>query len=105
VGFLNRLINIDESWIHIYDPEIAEQSKVLIYRRSLHPEEMKTQESSSKMLASVFWGKRWNFACRLSEKVATIRAKYCYTSRQTEAAIGLQTLRQASEKNLGRSSL
>jgi hypothetical protein len=40
---------------------------------SPHPEEFKTQKSSSKVLAPVFWDKYGKFPCRLH---ATITANY-----------------------------
>jgi hypothetical protein len=53
VEFLNRLVTMDKIWIHIcvYDPETKEQSKE--WKHS-GPKNFKTQNSSSKVLASVF---------------------------------------------------
>jgi hypothetical protein len=46
-------------------------------------------------------GQTWNFACGLPEKVCSHHGKVlCCTSQQTEATAGLQTLRQAFERNL-----
>jgi hypothetical protein len=65
VGFLNRLVNMDESWIHIYDSRDQEQSKK--WSHSGFPRPKKTQKSSSKVLVSLL-GQRRNFACRLPGK-------------------------------------
>jgi hypothetical protein len=48
---------MDETWIHIYDPEIKEQCKEWRHNGSLHPKKFKTQKSSSKVLVSVFGDK------------------------------------------------
>jgi hypothetical protein len=55
VGFLNGLVTVDETWIHIYGPETKVQSKEWRHSVSPHPKKFKTKRSSSKVLASVFW--------------------------------------------------
>jgi hypothetical protein len=51
---------MDETCIHIYDPETKEQSKERRHTGSLCPKKSKTQNSSNKVLAFVFWGKDGN---------------------------------------------
>jgi hypothetical protein len=46
-----------ETWIHIYDPEIKEQSKEWSHRGSPRAKKFKIQKSSSKVLAFVFCDK------------------------------------------------
>jgi hypothetical protein len=48
---------MDETWIHISDPETKEQSKEWRHIDSLCPKKFKAQKSSSKKLESVFWDK------------------------------------------------
>jgi hypothetical protein len=104
VAFFNRLVTMDETLIHIrvYDPEIKEQSKDWRHSGSSRPKKFKTQKSSSKMLASVFWDKNGILLVHYLGKGVTITAKYALrcTSRQTEAATGLETSRQSFERNL-----
>jgi histone-lysine N-methyltransferase SETMAR len=63
---------MDEIWIHIYDPETKEQSKE--WKHSGSP--CKTENSSSKVLASVFWKKNGFLLVDYLQKGATIMAKY-----------------------------
>jgi hypothetical protein len=48
---------MDETWIHMYDPETKEQSKGWRHNGSPCPKKFKTQKLSSKILESVFWDK------------------------------------------------
>jgi hypothetical protein len=63
--------------IYIYDPETKEQSKEWRHSGSLRPKKFKTQKSSSKVLASVFWDKDGILLVDYLAKGATITAKYC----------------------------
>lgn len=45
------LVITGETWIHIYDPEINEQSKEWRHSCSSHPETFKSHKSSKKLLA------------------------------------------------------
>jgi hypothetical protein len=67
VGSVNRLITMDETWIHIHI-----KSR---YQRigSPHPKKFKRQASLSRVLASVLWYKD---GFRLPRKGATITAQY-----------------------------
>jgi hypothetical protein len=60
----------------IYDPETKEQSKAWRHSDSLSPKKFKTQKSSSKVLASVFWDKNGILLVDYLEKAAPIAAKY-----------------------------
>jgi hypothetical protein len=66
---------VDESRIHVYDPETKEQSKKWRDSGSLHPKKFKTQKSSKKMLESVFWNRDEVLLVDYQEKGATIMAK------------------------------
>jgi hypothetical protein len=56
-GIFNRLVTVDETWIHIYDPEIKQQHNERRRNGSPSPNYFKTQKSTSKVLSSVIWGK------------------------------------------------
>ena len=49
--FLLRLVTVDETWVHYYEPENKAQSSV---GRAWVPE-AKTQPSAGKVMATVFW--------------------------------------------------
>jgi hypothetical protein len=57
VGFFNHLVTIDVTWIHMYDPETKEEYKEWRHSGFPRPKKFKTQKSSTKMLAYVFWDK------------------------------------------------
>jgi hypothetical protein len=65
---------MDETWIHIYDPET--KSKEWRHSGSPCPKKFKTQKSSSKVLASLFWDKDGILLADHLENGATITAKY-----------------------------
>jgi hypothetical protein len=87
-----RLITMDRTWIHIYDPQNKEPKE---WRQSgsPRPKKFKTQKSSNKGLVSVFWNNDGK-ECNHQSKV--LRCISC----QTEATTRLQTSRHASESNL-----
>jgi hypothetical protein len=60
----------------VYDPETKEQSKEWRHGGSPHPRKFKTQKSSSKVLASVFWARGGILLVDYLEKGVTIMAKY-----------------------------
>jgi transposase len=102
VGFFSLLVTIDETWIHIrvYDPETKEQSKEWKHSGSPRPKKFKTQnhQASCWRLSSET---TMRFSCRLPRKGCNRHGKVLRcTSQQTEAATGLQTSRQAFERNL-----
>jgi len=78
--FLPPLVTMDETWIHLYDPETKEQSKGCRHRSSAHPKKFWKifWKSASKVMASVFWDKDGILLVYFKEG-ATITAGY-YTS-------------------------
>jgi hypothetical protein len=56
-------LTMDYTWMHIYDGPP-------------HPKKFKTQESSSKVLVSIFWDKDGILLADYLEKDAAIMAKY-----------------------------
>lgn len=55
--FLARLVTLDETWLYFYDPETKEQSKEWRHSGSPRPKKVRTQKSTKKVMASVFWDK------------------------------------------------
>jgi hypothetical protein len=67
---------MNETWIHIHDPEAKEQSKEW---RQWFPasKKFKTQKLSSKAFVSLLWDKDGMLLVDYLERGSTITAKYC----------------------------
>ena len=52
--FLSRLMTVDETWVHYYEPENKAQSRQSVGPGSPSPEKFKTQPSAGKVMATVF---------------------------------------------------
>ena len=53
--FLLRLVTVDETWVHYYEPENKAQSRQWVGPGSPRPKKFKTQPSAGKVKATVFW--------------------------------------------------
>ncbi|GFT99034.1 putative DD34D transposase [Trichonephila clavipes] len=53
--FLRLYVTMDETWLHYFPPESNRQSAEWTTRDELTPKCGKTQKSSGKVMASVFW--------------------------------------------------
>ena len=53
--FLLRLVTVDESWVHYYEPENKAQSRQWVGPGSPRPRKFNTQPSAGKVMATVFW--------------------------------------------------
>ena len=53
--FLLRLVTVDETWVHLYEPENKAQSRQWVGPGSPKPKKFKTQPSAGKVMATVFW--------------------------------------------------
>ena len=53
--FLSRLVTVDETWVHYYEPENKAQSPQSVWPGSPRPKKFKTQPSAGKVMATVFW--------------------------------------------------
>ena len=53
--YLSRLMTVDETWVHYYEPENKAQSRQSVGPGSLRPKKFKTQPSAGKVMATVFW--------------------------------------------------
>ena len=49
-----RLVTVDETWVHNYNPENKAQSRQWVWPRSSRPKKFKTQPSAGKVMAIVF---------------------------------------------------
>ena len=53
--FLLRLVTVDETWVHCYEPENKAQSCQWVGPRSQRLKKFKTHSSPGKVMATVFW--------------------------------------------------
>ena len=53
--FLSRLVTVDETWVHYYEPENKAQSRQSVGPGSPRPKKFKTQPCAGKVMATVFW--------------------------------------------------
>ena len=74
--FLDRLVTMDETWVHHYDPETKEQSKEWKHSGSPRPKKFRVQKSAGKILASVFWDKDGIISTDYLEQGRTITGTY-----------------------------
>ena len=75
--FLLRLVTVDETWVHYYEPENKTQSHQWAGPGSTRPKKFKTQPSAGKVMATVFWDAKgvimldqekynnWSVLCKL----------------------------------------
>ena len=70
---------MDETWLHHYDPETKEQSTEWRHRGEPCPKKFRTQKSTGKVMAPVFWDKEGIIIIDYLQKGKTINADY-YTS-------------------------
>lgn len=54
-NFWSRVVTMDETWIHHFDPETKKQSMVWKHRSSPPPKKFRVAPSAGKVMASVFW--------------------------------------------------
>ena len=63
--FLLRLVTVDETWVHYYEPENKAQSRQWVGPGSPRPKKFKTQQSAGSVMATVFWDAKallcWTF--------------------------------------------
>ena len=52
--FLLRLVTVDETWVHYYEPENKAQSRQWVGLGSPRPKKFKTQPSAGKVMATIF---------------------------------------------------
>ena len=74
--FLSRLVTVDETWVHYYEPENKAQSRQSVGLGSPRPKKFKTQPSAGKVMATVFWDARNVIMLDFLAKKSTITDAY-----------------------------
>ena len=74
--FLSRLVTVDETLVHYYEPENKAQSRQSAGPRSPKPKKFKTQPSAGKMMAPVFWDAQGVTMLDFLAKKSTITGAY-----------------------------
>jgi len=74
--FLSRLVTMDETWLHHYDPETKQQSMEWRHSGSLRPKKFRVQKSARKFLASIFWDQDGILLIDYLPKSQNINAEY-----------------------------
>ena len=74
--FLSRLVTVDETWVHYYEPENKAQSRQSVGPGSPRPKTFKTQPSAGKVMATVFWDAQGIIMLDFLAKKSTITGAY-----------------------------
>ena len=74
--FLSRLVTVDETWVHYYEPENKAQSSQSVGPGSPRPKKFKTQPSAGKVMATVFWDAQGVIMLDFLAKKSTITVAY-----------------------------
>ena len=75
--FLLRLVTVDETWVHYYEPENKAQSCQWVRPGSPRPKKFKTQQpSAGKVMATVFWDAKGVIMLDFLPKRITITGVY-----------------------------
>ena len=77
--FLLRLVTVDETWVHYYEPENKAQSRQWVGPGSLRPKKFKMQPSAGKVTAAVFWDAKGVIMLDFLSKRSTITGVYLQT--------------------------
>ena len=74
--FLSRLVTVDETWFHYYEPENKAQSRQSVGPGSPRSKKFKTQPSAGKVMAAVFWDAQGVIMLDFLAKKSTIIGAY-----------------------------
>ena len=74
--FLLRLVSVDETWVHYYEPVNKAQSRQWVGPGSPRPKKFKTQPSAGKVMATVFWDAKGVIMLDFLPKRSTITGVY-----------------------------
>lgn len=91
--FLARLVTMDETWLHHYDPTSKQQAMEWRHSGSPRPQKFRVQRSAGKVMASVFWDKDGVLLINYLPKGQSINAQY-YTSLLDELKQALKEKRR-----------
>ena len=70
--FCVRLVTVDETWVHFYEPENKAQSRQWVELRSPRPKKFKMQPSAGKVMATVIWNAKCVIMLDILPKRSTI---------------------------------
>ena len=74
--FLLRMVTVDETWVHYYEPENKAQSRQWVGPGSPRPKKFKTQPCAGKVMATVFWYAKGIIMLDFLPKRSTITGVY-----------------------------
>ena len=74
--FLLRLVTVDETWVHNYEPENKVQSRQWVGPGSPRPKKFKTQPSAGKVMTPVLWDAKGVIMLDFLPKRSTITGVY-----------------------------
>ena len=74
--FVLRLVTVDETWVHYYEPENKAQSRQRVGPGSPRQKKFKTQPSAGKVMAAVFWDAKGVIMLEFLPKRSTIAGVY-----------------------------
>ena len=74
--FFLRLVTVDETWVHYYEPDHKAQSRQWVGPESPRPKKFKTQLSAGKVKATVFWDAKGVIMLDFLPKRSTITGMY-----------------------------
>ena len=74
--FLSRLVTVDETWVHYYEPENKAQSSQSVRPGSPRPKKFKRQPSAGKGMTTVFWDAQGVIMLDFLAKKSTITGAY-----------------------------
>ncbi|XKL61109.1 hypothetical protein PGB90_008166 [Kerria lacca] len=86
--YLSRIVTGDESWVHYYQPESKEQSKIWKKKGSEPTRKFKTLPSEGKVLLTIFWDAKGILLEEYCPPRSTVNAaSYCQTLKNLRRAI------------------
>ena len=91
--FVDRLVTVDEAWVHHYTPKTKEQSKQWMHHGSPPPKKAKSVPSAGKVMATVFWDAEGILLIDYLEKGKTITGVY-YANLITQLRQKIRRLRR-----------
>ena len=75
-NFLLRLVTVDETWVHYYEPENKAQSRQWVRPVSPRPKNFTIQPPAGKVIAAVFWDTKSVIMLDFLPKRSTITGVY-----------------------------
>lgn len=91
--FFDRIVTMDETWVHHFDPESKRQSMVWKHVDSPAPKKFKVTMSAGKVMATVFWDNQGVIMTNYLQKGSTVTGEY-YTTELRQLREALKTKRR-----------